>query len=78
MQMIKLQRSLLDIQAQSLEKNLALAEETACLILQAAPYLTCCFEGAVASKAPLRTVSRYFELAAWEKEFYLPSASILT
>ncbi|OOQ90328.1 hypothetical protein PEBR_06366 [Penicillium brasilianum] len=78
MQMIKLQRSLVDIQAQSLKKNLAMAEDTACLILQAAPYLTCCFEGAVASKAPLRTVSRYFELAAWEKEFYSPLASIST
>lgn len=74
--MIKLQRSLFGTQVESLEKNLAMAEETACLILQTAPYLTCCFEGAVASKAPLRTITRYFELGALEKYFDSTSASI--
>ncbi|KAI9040829.1 uncharacterized protein KD926_007637 [Aspergillus affinis] len=44
MGMIKLQRSLLGTQVESLEQNLAMAEETACLILQTTPYLTCCFE----------------------------------
>jgi len=66
MGMIKLQRSLLGTQVESLKHNLALAEETACLILQVTPYLTCCFEGAVASKAPLRTIAKYFELRALE------------
>lgn len=76
MGMIKLQRSLLGTQVESLEQNLAMAEETACLILQVAPYLTCCFEGAVASKAPLRTITRYFELRALEQDFDSPSTSI--
>lgn len=76
MGMIKLQRRLFGIQVESLKKNLAMAEETACLILQTAPYLTCCFEGAVASKAPLRTITRYFELEALEQDFDSRSASI--
>lgn len=76
MGMIKLQRSLFGTQVESLEQNLAMAEETACLILQTAPYLTCCFEGAVASKAPLRTITRYFELGALEQDFDSPSTSI--
>ncbi|KAJ5404130.1 hypothetical protein N7509_004001 [Penicillium cosmopolitanum] len=76
MGMIKLQRSLCGPQAESLERNMAMAEETACLILQTAPYLTCCFEGAVASKAPLRTITRYFELAALDQDLYLPAVSI--
>jgi hypothetical protein len=75
MGLIKLQRSLFGTQVESLEKNLAMAEETASLILQTAPYLTCCFEGAVASKAPLRTITRYLELGASGKDFDLPSAS---
>lgn len=59
--MIKLQRSLAGSQVESLEQNLAMAEETASLILQTVPYLTCCFEGAVASRAPLRTIAKYFQ-----------------
>lgn len=76
MQMVNLQRSLFGTQDQSLEKNVVMAEKTACLILQTGPYLTCCYEGAVASKAPLRTVSRYFELVTLEKGFFSPSVSI--
>jgi hypothetical protein len=76
MGLIKLQRSLFGTQVESLEKNLAMAEETACLILQTAPYLTCCFEGSVASKAPLRTITRYLELRALEQDLDSPSASI--
>lgn len=69
MGMIKFQQSLAGTQVESLEKNLAIAEATAFLILQTAPYLTSCFEGTVASKAPLRTVTRYFELRALERDF---------
>ncbi|KAJ5653344.1 hypothetical protein N7490_000347 [Penicillium lividum] len=69
MGMIKLQRSLFDTQIESLEQNMAMAKETACLILQTAPYLTCCFEGTVASRAPLRTITRYFELVALNEDF---------
>ncbi|KAJ5533195.1 hypothetical protein N7494_009747 [Penicillium frequentans] len=76
MGMIKLQQSLSGTQVESLERNLAMAEETAFLILQTAPYLTSCFEGTVASKAPLRTITRYFELRALEGDFNPPSASI--
>ncbi|KAB8229561.1 Zn(II)2Cys6 transcription factor domain-containing protein [Aspergillus alliaceus] len=76
MGMIKLQRSLLSTQVESLEQNLAMAEETASLILQTAPYLTCCFEGAVASKASLRTITRYFELGDLEQDFDSLSTSI--
>lgn len=76
MGMIKLQQGLSGLQAESLENNLVMAEETSCLILQTLPYLKSCFEGTVASKAPLRTVTRYLELRALERDFDPPSASI--
>lgn len=76
MGMIRLQRSLFGTQVESLEQNLARAEETAFLILQTAPYLTCCFEGSMASKASLRTITRYFELGALERDFDSPLTSI--
>lgn len=76
MGMTTFQESLFGTQVESLEKNLAMAEETAYLILQTAPYLTSCFEGTVASKAPLRTMMRYFELRALERDFDPLSASI--
>jgi hypothetical protein len=76
MGIIKLQRSLFGTQVESLEQNLPMAKDTACLILQTAPYLTCCFEGAMASKASLRTLTRYFELGALEQDFDLPSTCI--
>ncbi|KAL3479214.1 hypothetical protein BJX99DRAFT_255743 [Aspergillus californicus] len=64
MGMIRLQRSLFDTQVESLEQNLAMAEETCCLILQTAPYLTCC-----SSEAALRTIARYFEWRALGQDF---------
>ncbi|KAJ5604166.1 hypothetical protein N7537_007122 [Penicillium hordei] len=74
--MIKLQRNLFGTQVESLEQNLAMAKETSSLILQTAPYLTSCFEGAVASKAALRATRRYFELGALKQDFDSPLTSM--
>ena len=60
--MIDLQQNMPNIQDDALEEHLNTAQETACLILQAVPYLSCCFEGTLVSKAPLRTAARYFGL----------------
>ena len=62
MGMIDFQQNIPNIQNDVLEEHLNTAQETACLILQAVPYLSCCFEGTLVSKAPLRTAARYFGL----------------
>ena len=61
MGIIELEQNIPNIQNDALEEHLHTAQETACLILEAAPYLSCCFEGTIVSKAPLQTASRYFE-----------------
>lgn len=44
------------------------AHNTALLILQAAPYLTSCWEGVVVTRAPLRTASRCLEALAIQEQ----------
>lgn len=62
MGIIDLKRGIPDVQNDTLEEDLYMAQKTACLILEAAPYLLSCFEGTIVSKAPLQTALRYFEL----------------
>jgi hypothetical protein len=50
-----------DTLSSGLEREKALAESTAQLILEAEPYLSSCYEGLICLQAPLRTVAKYFD-----------------